>query len=159
MNSFLEENNLNILTDIDEILKRLKRLSAPVAANDLGVCINIISQCICEKREMFNNTLDLQITLPTYKNINYTYDLYKERIKIVKHNKEISDANKTYNNEYEREVNSLRHLINTKLKKELELLQEDLNKVGCDSVIEKYPYLEHIVKNISNINEEIKIWS
>ena len=159
MNSFLKENDFNILTDIDVILKKLKRLSAPVASNDLGICISIISQSICEKREMFYNTLDLQITLPTYKNINYTYDLYKERVKIVKHNKEISDKNNNYNNEYEREVNSLRHLINTKLKKELELLQEDLNKVGCDSVIEKYPYLEHIVKNISNINEEIKIWS
>ena len=159
MNSFLEENNFNILTDIDIILKRLKRLSAPVASNDLGVCINVISQSICEKREMFYSTLDLQIALPTYKNINYTYDLYKERVKVVKHNKEISDSNNIYNNEYEREVNSLKHLVNTKLKKELELLQEDLDKCGCDSVIEKYPYLDYIVKNISSINEEIKKWN
>lgn len=159
MNSFLKENDFNILTDIDIILKKLKKLSAPVAANDLGVCINIISQSVCEKREIFYSTIDLQITLPTYKNINYTYDLYKERVKIVKHNKEISDNNNIYNNEYEREVNSLKHLINTKLKKELDLLQEDLNKLGRDSVIEKYPYLDHIVKNISNINKEIKIWN
>lgn len=159
MNSFLKENNFNILTDIDVILKRLKRLSAPVAANDLGICISIISQSVCEKREMFYSTLDLQITLPTYKNINYTYDLYKERVKIVKHNKAISDKNNSYNNEYEREVNSLKHLVNTKLKKELELLQEDLNKFGCDSVIEKYPYLDYIIKNISSINEEIKKWN
>lgn len=159
MNSFLKENDFNILTDIDIILKKLKKLSSPIAANDLGVCINIISQNICEKRELFYSTLDLQITLPTYKNINYTYDLYKERIKIVKHNKEVSNKNNNYNNEYEREVNSLKHLINTKLKKELDLLQGDLDKCGYDSVIEKYPYLDYIIKNISSINEEIKKWN
>ena len=159
MNTFLEENDFNILTDIDIILKKLKKVSAPVAANDLGVCISIISQSVCEKREMFYSTLDLQITLPTYKNINYTYDLYKERVKVVKHNKEISDKDNNYTNEYEREVNSLKYLVNGKLKKELELLQEDLDKHGYDSVIEKYPYLDYIIKDIAIINEEIKIWN
>ena len=117
VNSFLEENDLNILTDIYIILKRLKRLSAPVASGDLGVCINIISQNICEKREIIYNSLDLQVILPTYKDIHYTYNLYKERVKIVNHNKEISLKNNIYENEYKRELNSLSHLVNTRFKK------------------------------------------
>lgn len=159
INSFLEENDFNILTDIDKILKKLKKLSAPVASSDLGVCVNIISQNICEKRDVIYNSLDLQVALPTYKDIHYTYDLYKERVKIVKHNKEISIKDEIYNNEYNRELNSLNHLINTRFKNELELLQEDLNNQGYDFVIERYPYLENIIKNISFINEEIKQWN
>lgn len=159
INSFLEENDFNILTDIDKILKKLKNLSAPVASSDLGVCVNIISQNICEKREVIYNSLDLQVVLPTYKNIHYTYDLYKERVKIVKHNKEISIKDNIYNNEYKRELNSLNHLINTRFKNELELLQEDLNRQGCDFIIERYPYIENIIKNISVINKEIKQWN
>ena len=159
INSFLEENDFNILTDIDKILKKLKKLSAPVASSDLGVCVNIISQNICEKRQVIYNSLDLQIVLPTYKNIHYTYDLYKERVEIVKHNKEISIKDDTYNNEYKRELNSLNHLINTRFKNELELLQEDLNDKGSDFVIEQYPYLKDIIKKLSVINEEIKQWN
>lgn len=158
INIFLKRNNLNILTDITIVLKKLKKFSAPVIENELGICINIITQNICEKRAFFAHELDYTIALPTYKNLYYTYDLFKERKKVVMHNKDIYENDRTYINEYEREVNALKHLINTRLAKEINLLEIDLEKLGDKVVIKKYPNLDYIIKNISSIKKEIDKW-
>lgn len=161
MNSFLKKNKLNILTDINVILKKLEKLSAPVATNDFGICINIITQKICENRESFSKEIGsyfLNITLPTYKDIHYTYELFEERVKVVNHNKKILEKNNLFLNEYERELNILKHLVENKLNKEVQLLNNDLNTHGYNYVVEKYPNAEYIAKNINKIQKEINKW-
>lgn len=162
INQFLSMNNLNIVTDIDKILKKLIKFSSPIIENEFGVCINVVTQSICAKREFFSSELGsyiLNITLPTYKNISYSYDIFNQKIKILEHNKKIADKNSAFYNEYKREFNSLCYFVETKLEKEIKLLEYDLNNFGYDYVLKMYPDLESIIQNIEFIQEEINLWT
>lgn len=100
----------------------------------------------------------MNITLPTYKDIHYTYELFEERVKVVNHNKKMLEKNSSFLNEYERELNILKHLIENKLNKEIQLLNNDLCTHGYNYVVEKYPNAEYIAKNINKIQKEINKW-
>ena len=82
----------------------------------------------------------------------------KNKIQVINHNKKIADKNPKFLNEYEREVNGLKHFINKRLKLELELLNNDIETKGIENVKIEYPELSEIVDNYKNIKKEIEAW-
>ena len=118
-------------------------------------------QRICEKRRYFSTLEDnyyIGIQLDTYKNLNCSYERVKQKLKVIKHNKEIAKINPVYKNEYEREVNALSYYIKKTVKFELSLLEEDILKRGKDIVVKENPQLTYIVNNFSIVREEISKW-
>ena len=126
--------------DMEKIFKALKKIKSPVIENSLGICVVSVVQRICEKRRYFSTLEDnyyIGIQLDTYKNLNCSYERVKQKLKVIKHNKEIAKINPVYKNEYEREVNALSYYIKKTVKFELSLLEEDILKRGKDIVVKE----------------------
>ena len=161
INKFIKKNNFNINMDMEKIFKDLKKIKSPVIENSLGICVVSVVQRICEKRRYFSTLEDnyyIGIQLDTYKNLNCSYERVKQKLKVIKHNKEIAKINPVYKNEYEREVNALSYYIKKTVKFELSLLEEDILKRGKDIVVKENPQLTYIVNNFSIVREEIFKW-
>lgn len=161
INKFLQRNKFNINSDVKKIMKFLKKVNSPLVENSLGICIVSVVQKICERRKYFSGLDDnyyIGIQLETYKNINNSYERFKQKIDIINHNKQVAILNPEYTNEFEREVNALKYYINKTIIRELDLLYEDIENRGKNAIIKEYSYLEDIVNNFDKIRKEVSEW-
>lgn len=161
INKFITKNKFNINVDMNKIMKLLKKTNSPLIENEFGMCIVSVTQRICDRRRYFSSLSDnyhIGIQLNTYKNLKYSYERFKNKIQVINHNKKIADKNPKFLNEYEREVNGLKHFINKRLKLELELLNNDIETKGIENVKIEYPELSEIVNSYKNIKKEIEAW-
>ncbi|WP_026882029.1 tyrosine-type recombinase/integrase [Clostridium akagii] len=162
INQFIQRNKFNINSDMKKIMRLLKKTNSPVMENSLGVCIVSVVQKVCERRKYFSSLDDnyyIGIQLETYKDVNYSYKRFKQKIDVIKHNKEISDENPELKNEYEREVNALSYYVKKTLIKELDLLESDINHRGEKALLDEYPDLHSIIYKFKEIRGEVSEWT
>ncbi|MCI6693371.1 MAG: hypothetical protein MR510_12970 [Clostridium sp.] len=161
INNFIRKNKFNINVDIKKIMKLLKKTNSPLVENEFGVCIVSVVQRLCNRRKYFsslNDNYHIGIQLKTYKNINYSYERFKNKLEIINHNEEVAKNNPELKNEYEREVKALKYFINKRLKLELELLKNDIEAKGITEVKKEYPDLDMIIDNFEKIMGEVEEW-
>lgn len=162
INKFLEANKLNILRDVDTLIKMVRKFNSPIFDSELGVCAKVAIHGICERQLYFNSTDDnyfVGIKIPCIEFANYTYERFKEKAKIVSYNKEVAEKNPKYLNEYTREKNALKSYINKKVHPELVLIKEKIEQISLFKFIDDNPKLKNIALNIDKIlREEVIPW-
>ncbi|MDU7364100.1 hypothetical protein [Clostridium sp.] len=158
INDFLKRNKLNIVIDLNKIMKKLKKTNTTIAENEFGICIKSIISGVCERKLKFSNfqySSLLAIPLETYKYIDLDYERFKEKLKIYYHNNSILLLNENYKNEVNRQAKALKRFMDSILIPEFELLESDLESKGKDKVIKENPNIKYIVNNINSIKGEI----
>ncbi|QEH70031.1 hypothetical protein [Cellulosilyticum sp. WCF-2] len=161
INGFIEKGNLNINRDMKKVFKMLLKTNSPVVENELGICVISIVQKVCEQREYFSSQQDnynIGVTLNSYKNLDLSYQRFKQKLELIKHNKLVAEQRPQYQNEYEREVNALRYYVKNRLIKELNLLTNDIATKGAEEIIRQYPRVKNIVINHKELIEEVSTW-
>jgi hypothetical protein len=161
VNDFLKHNKLNIQTDIKRILQIMEKTNSTIAENDFGMCLRSLMHGLCERKRYFSSMTDryfIGIQLQNYKFLDYNYERFKQKLVIVNHNKKISEKNDQFLNEFQREEKALKGFVTKTLKTEIGLLEKDLNISGEKSVLDKYPRLSNVLKNLDRIKREIKPW-
>ncbi|MDG0029962.1 hypothetical protein MMB68_10380 [Priestia sp. Y58] len=161
INQFLEQNKLNILNDTKKIFKMMLKTNSTIAENEFGMCMKSLIHGLCERKKYFSTMSDnyfIGIQLENYKFLNLNYERFKQKLEVVNHNRMIAEKDNRYINEFQREENALKGFINKTLKKEIELLRNDLDLYGRVNVCKQYPYLSEFVDNLNLIEREMEQW-
>ena len=162
INAFLKQNKLNIVVNINDIMKKLRKTNATIAENEFGICIKSLLSGVCEQKLKFSNfeySSLLAVPLETYRYIDSDYERFKEKLKIYYYNNSILPLNKDHTNEVKRQAKALKRFIDSILIPELKLLESDLECKGKDKVIKDNPNIKYIVNNINSIKGEIDEWN
>ncbi len=153
---FIEENNYNVKTDIDEICASLAK-KIPIRQKTGGVCIKSSMLRDCAVDAKTNEFYCAYNVCPNifhfFYMVNVSYRQAKELVETIK-------INFTYGFEtqVQKEVNMLQNIINKKLEPEFIELKNMLDKKGEDAIIAEYPDLEEIVLKYEEIKKEIDEW-
>lgn len=161
INNFLKKKKLNIHKDLDTILKLLVRTKTPLIEGELGYCASNGFLKLCERQAYLSSIEDLYhigVKIPDIEELAFSYMRFKEKIKIIEHNKKIAKLNPKYKREFEKEQNALSSFIDKKLYPELECLNNKLKQENKKEIINKYPDLKEIIENIDKVNEEVYGW-
>ena len=63
-----------------------------------------------------------------------------------------------FSNDYQKELNKLKYIIEHSLMPELAMLEDELERHGEEDVLDKYPQLTYIVNHLDSIKQEIQTW-
>lgn len=162
INEFLSKNKFNIKKDIKDIIKVLEKTSTPILDLELGICVRNAIHGICERRKYFSSISDnyyLGLKLPSVELMHYTYDTFKQKVEIVKHNKKLAEKDSRYQLEYDRERKALSMYLKKTLLKEIDLTKKEIEEFGEEIFIKKYPNLKFIVSKLDYIRtKEVEPW-
>lgn len=161
INIFLKKNKLNIIKDMKKIMMILERTNGTIAENEFGICIRNLVNGLCKKKEHFSSIDDnyhIGVTLESFKYIDFSYERFKQKEEIVRHNKKIALNKIELKFDADREEKALIYFLNKTLVKEIELLESEIKKVGIESVLCNYPYLESIIHRLDDIKGEVNKW-
>lgn len=161
INKFLKANKLNLNMDITKIVKVFKKMNAFVLDNELGICLRTVVNGVCNRQKYFsslNDNYHIGLTLNTFKYIDFNYDRFVQKKKIIYHNRAVAKEDEDLKFEVERECKALVYFLKKTLVKEIELLENEVSKFGKDDVIRRFPNLSETVNKLENIKKEINVW-
>lgn len=162
INKFLKKNRFNIFKDVDEIIKKLQGVGLPLMEMEIGFCASIALNSLCERQNHLKYIREqnefINVQMPNLATLHITYLRFKEKVKIVKYNNEISKKNDKYKKAYLDERNSLTDFIKERLLPEIIKLKEKLDNGKKELVLNKYPKLRVILLNLPKIEKEVKEW-
>ncbi|MGL5574663.1 MAG: tyrosine-type recombinase/integrase [Sarcina sp.] len=90
INNFLKRNKINIKSDLGKVLDVIKKANGTVVENEFGVCIKTLISGACKRRQYFSSDKDnyhIGLELNTFKYIDLNYERFKQKIKIIEHNR------------------------------------------------------------------------
>ncbi|WP_067730757.1 site-specific integrase [Oceanobacillus damuensis] len=158
INKFLKKNKLNIFRDFDEILTIWQY--NPLNESLVGLCRKAIG-AICERQEKLS-TLEkwyyISPQFPDISSFDFTYERFKEKVKIVEHNKALFENEEIYKRSYEVEYGSLKKYYKNRLKPEYDLVLSTLGEKGLDYITTALPNLKKVVNQLDLIDKEIQKW-
>ena len=153
--NFIKENNINIKTDIHQIVKDFGD-KVIIRGKTGGVCIKT-SIVPCAKDNRTNQIYCTYNLCPNLFHFYYMADIsyldfktLQETYTTMKENNHIRAAQK--------ELNKLKDLCRKRLIPELDELDNELQRKGETFIIEKYPTLRDIIKNKEDIRKEVTLW-
>lgn len=161
INKFLKRNKLNIFTDTNEIVSRLSRTDNPITDMELGICAKSFNK-LCKRNEYISSINDayyLGIQIHSLDDLPYSIIRFQEKVSIIAYNDNLYKKNPKYRNEFERELKGIKKYIERKLNPEIMLLKNEICEIGFEGVYNKYPKLEGISRNISDIEKEVQKWN
>ncbi|MGG1555647.1 hypothetical protein [Paenibacillus ferrarius] len=157
INDFIENSNLNIATDLDEIIKGLTK-KVPIRAKNGGICIKSGPIRDCSKSDP---TDDLYCAygmcinfFHTFYMIDINYNKYTTLLKTIKYNEE-----KGFKKAAEKETSKLKWIIENFLIPELHDLGSEILSKGALSIKQKYPQISFFVDNYDSVYKEITSWT
>src|SRR5699024_9042750 len=114
INKFLKKlykrkRNLNVFTDVNEIIELLFVTKTPIVETKLGFCTANSLHKLCERQEYISSINDgyhIGIHIPSLESLDFNYRRYCEKIKVLEHNKMLFESDKRYRNQYELEHNA-----------------------------------------------------
>lgn len=162
INKFIKKGKFKIMKDIDQIIDLLTVAVTPLTETPEGYCARSALASLCERQEYvssLNNVDSIEAYIPALEYVDITYRLFKEKVKLVKHNKKVSDKKPIYKVEYTRELKSLKSFINKRFLPEIQLVKDKIKDIGIDESIKNYPNLKDILFNMNNIDKEIFEWT
>lgn len=152
---FINDNNFNVKTDIDTIMKELGD-KVIIRGKTGGVCIKT-SLMPCAKDARTNEMMCAYNLCPNLFHFYYMIDVsylnfktLQDTYKTLKKNNNIKAAQK--------ELNKLKDLLRRRLIPELDELEKELDRKGFETIINQHPSLVEIIENKDNIREEIELW-
>lgn len=156
INEHLETSNLNVATDLDEIIRDLTK-KVPIRAKEGGICIKSGPIRECGKSDatdelfcaygMCNNLFH------SFFLIDINYQKYTTLLKTIKYNQE-----KGFKKAWEKEANKLRWIVETYLIPELEELQKEVQRKGEIEIKKSFPQVSFFIDNYDSINKEVRSW-
>lgn len=162
INRFLEKNHFKIKENLDEVIDLLTKSNTPLTEFAEGFCAHNALANICKRQEYISSINDMYfggVNIPCVEYLSITYERFKEKVKLVRHNEKIAKNNPIYLVEYKRELKALKRFTCERLLPELNLAKEESDKVGLDKFIVLHKELEYIMKDIENIyDKEILEW-
>lgn len=153
---FIKENNFNIATDKDTIVKSLVK-KIPIRQKTGGVCIkaSLIRDCSVDYQ-----TDEFYCTYGVCPNIFHFYYMAdisyiqaRDSFESVLYNKENG-----YLRQAEKELHKLKRIVKEKLLIELDELKKVIERKGVDLVLKEYPDLLEIIINLDSIYKEAEQW-
>lgn len=160
INDFLKKRKLNIYSDINQIIKLLSKANIPLADMELGMCAKSFNK-LCERHNYISSINDayfIGIQINSIEDFDYTYDLFIEKTKVIKHNELLYSKNPKLINELEREIKGMKTYINKKVLPEIQLIKSEIKNNGESLVVKNYPKLKELILNINNIEKEVFTW-
>lgn len=152
---FINDNNFNVNTDIDSIMKELGD-KVIIRGKTGGVCIKT-SLMPCAKDARTNEMMCAYNLCPNLFHFYYMIDVSYLNFKTLQ---DTYEALKKNNNikAAQKELNKLKDLLKRRLIPELDELEKELDRKGFETIINQHPSLVEIIENKDNIREEIELW-
>jgi integrase len=161
INEFIRKNKYNIFDNVKEIISKVSMVKLPLMETELGFCANAIN-FLCQRQKylkLIREYSDLpNIHLPNLSTMHITYSRFKEKVEVLSYNYKNQKKNKNYKSVYITEKKEFSDLVNTLLIPEIKLVKTELELKGEKVILNKYPKLKEIVKEVSNIEKEIQKW-
>jgi len=152
INEFIEENEFNIQEDLDSIVTQLKG-KIPIREKKEGFCIKSSFGRACKRNE-FTCAFDMCNNFCTsYLFSDITYKRFKDLESTIKYNYENG-----FTKEAGIEEKKMKRLVTSRLIKEIEEVEYEINRQGVDKILKEHPELDYIVNNIENIRKEVNLW-
>ncbi|WP_080848668.1 tyrosine-type recombinase/integrase [Cytobacillus gottheilii] len=156
INEYIKKSNLNVATDLDEIISGLTK-KMPIRAKNGGICIKSGPIRECSKSDGTDNlycAYGMCTNLfHSFFMVDINYEKYTTLLKTIKYNQE-----KGFKKAVEKETNKLRYIVEKFLIPELEELEKETKLKGEIHIKEKYPQISYFVDNYETIYKEVKAW-
>lgn len=156
INQFLEQSELNVATDLDEIINTLTK-KIPIRAKVGGICIKSGPIRECSKSDATDNFFCAygmcNNLFHAFFMIDINYQKYTTLLKTIKYNQE-----KGFNKAVEKEKSKLKFIVEKFLIPEIEELKKEVQLKGKTSVKEKHPQVSFFIDNYEAVYEEVVAW-
>lgn len=151
---WIESNELNVSTNLDEIIHGLEKL-IPIRAKRGGFCMKgarIAKGCSVDaKTDEFLCAVGLCPNIcHFYFNADESYIDYKEAMATYEYNKENG-----FTKQADKELSKARYILMNRLAPEMVELDKEISKIGFQEVLKRHPSLEDVLNNIDEIKEAI----
>lgn len=158
INKFLKKKKLNLYKNLDEILYIWK--NNPLQESLVGLCRKAVNQ-LCERQDRlatFEKWYYLSPQFPDIESFDFTLKRFRDKSKIVEHNKDLFSSNDMYERAYQVELAALKKFYKNRLLPEYDLFKSTLKENGESGVITKYPNLIEVINKLDVIDKEIQKW-
>lgn len=157
VNEWLEENNLNVNTDLNEIVSKLSKI-IPIRAKTGGMCIKgskLTYACSLDaKTDEFMCACGICPNIcHFYFMADVAYSEYKALKNLYQYN-----LDNGFKRQAQKERNKIKNIIINTLKPELEETEKEIKKHGKDTIVYKHPQMEYIVNHLKEIEGELEQW-
>lgn len=156
IDEFIQNSNLNVATDLDEIIKGLTK-KIPIRAKNGGICIKSGPIRDCSKSDPTDDLFcayGMCINFfHTFYMIDINYNKYTTLLKTIKYNEE-----KGFRKAAEKETSKLKWIVEKFLIPELNDLKTEITNKGEFAIKQKYPQVTFFVDNYDSIYKEISSW-
>lgn len=154
INAWIDSHQLNVATDMDEIIEGLEKL-VPIRAKRGGVCIKgskLTNACSVDAQtDEFMCAVGLCSNIcHFYFNADESYADYKEAMATYTFNKENG-----FTRQAEKEYTKATHILRNRLGPEIVELVKEINQIGTQEVLKRHPNLEDVLNNIEEIKEAV----
>ena len=156
INDFIQNGKFNTNIDIDHIIDELLK-KIPIRAKLGGICIKSSMLRDCSKDAKTDEFYCAYGVCPNHFHLFYmadiTYDRYLTLKKTYTYNK-----NNNFLRQSEKEYFKLINIIKDMLIPELDELKKEIDNKGAEYLISRYPQLNFIINNYSDIYTEVTKW-
>jgi len=160
--SFLKSNKIYIEKNTDSLLKMMLENENSVLELEEGFCCRNEFMSLCARQEFLNSNSkynSISIYIPTIDFVDSTYNRFHDKLKVIKHNKELVDQGLPYQIELSRETTAIRKLVSKCLVPEFMLIKSFIGNKGSTEFERRYPHLTNLAKDIDNITQkELSEW-
>ncbi|MBE6986360.1 MAG: site-specific integrase [Ruminococcaceae bacterium] len=156
INEFIEANNFNVSTDMDQIVDKLIK-QVPIRQKAGGVCIKSSMLRDCSVDAETNEFYCAYNVCPNIYHFFYMADYTYQQAVNLRQSIELN-IDHGFLRQAEKERNMLRTVVNQKLIPELDSLRKHIDLDGREAILCKYPNLSAIIDKAENIHEEVLEW-
>jgi len=153
---FIRENNVNVETDISELLEKLLNV-VEIRTKRGGFCIHSNLRRTCQIDSETDEFLCAYGCCPnhchTYYSSPVTYNKFQDSIKVVEYNERSG-----FLRQVEKEMRKLKNLLLHELVPELNDIVLQVEKLSKNDIINRHPDTKDIIENLDDIYVEINSW-
>ena len=156
IDEFISANGYNVATDLDEICQQLSK-KIPIRQKTGGVCIKSSMLRECSHDAQTNEFFCAYGVCPNIFHFFYMADISYRQCKELEETIAINKKN-GFNRQVQKETIMLNNIVSNKLLPELDELKTVIESEGAESILFKYPDLQHIVEHFDEIYKEASVW-
>lgn len=157
INEFIEKNNFNVATDLDEICERLSKM-IPIRQKTGGVCIKSSQLRDCSMDAKTNEFYCAYGVCPNIVHFYYMVDITYRQCKELQETITLNEK-RGHKKQVQKEKNMLQSITNRRLLPELKELKAVIERDGVAKTYEMHPEVQPIVENLDVVEKEAVEWS